>query len=175
MTIQCESVPRGASWKPKPLCSPFGKTGWLNVVTSPLPMFSIRAANCACMRSLMIAQRIVRPPMRPIVECREPTPTFVPASELTGSRTAPTYFFAPSCPAATMQSTFASGPTWAGCPLKVGLLTQEYLPPADSVTLSFQSEYFGPVSSSQGCLVQSPSYQECLMLSCTLSRKFGSW
>src|SRR5512139_602822 len=171
MTIQCERVPRGASWKPKPFCSPFGKVGGLQVVVSPLPMFSISAANCACMLSLRIAQRIVRAPMRPIVECRAPTPTFAPASELTVSRTAPTYFFAPSWPAATMQSTFASGPTCAGSPLKVGLLTQEYFPPADSVTLACQSAYRGTVSSSQGCFVQSPSYQECLMLSATLSRK----
>ena len=39
MTTQCDRKPRGASWKPKPLISPFGKTGFSKVWTSPLAMF----------------------------------------------------------------------------------------------------------------------------------------
>ena len=72
-----------------------------------------------------------------------------------------------------MHSTFASGPTCAGLPWKVGDLTQLYFGP--SATLSFQSVYFGSVVSSQGPLLQSPSYQECLMLSWTFSLKNWSW
>src|SRR3974390_3198036 len=112
---------------------------------------------------------MARAAWRPMVEWRASGPTLVPASLLQVSRARVAYFFVGSCPAASMHSTLASGPTWAGLSLKVGDLTQEYLPSA------LKPVYLGTVVSSQGCLVQSPSYQECLMDSLTPSLKKSSW
>jgi hypothetical protein len=74
MTIQCERAARGLV-EPKPRWLALRKTGALKVVVSPLPMFAISAANCACRLSLRMAQRIERAAMRPIVECSAPMPT----------------------------------------------------------------------------------------------------
>src|SRR5512139_1829494 len=103
-----------------------------------------------------------------MVECNAPIPTFAPARALIVSSIFVAYLFVGSWPAANMQSTLARGPTWAGFPLKVGDLTQEYLP------LSWKSVYFGTVSSSHGWRSQFPSYQECFILSFTLSLKNAS-
>ncbi len=77
MTIQCESVPRGASWKPKPRCSPFGNTGSLKIAVSPLPMFSASRFQCLRASSEITHVRIMRAAWRPSVECRTAGESFV--------------------------------------------------------------------------------------------------
>src|SRR5512139_2114409 len=161
MTDQCDRMPRGASWKPTPLISPLGKLGALKVLTSPFPMLATSAFHWFVHSSYRTAQRTARAPMRPMVECSAAGPTLVLATALMVFSMSVTYFLVGAWPAANMQSTLASGPTWAGLPLKVGALTQEYFP---SYCIPV---WFGSVVSSQGCLFQSPLYQECLMLSFT--------
>src|SRR5512139_1760027 len=128
MTDQCDRMPRGASWKPTPLISPLGNLGGLKVFTSPFPMLATSAFHWLVHSSYSTAQRIARAPMRPMVECSAAGPALAPATALMVSSVLVTYFFVGAWPAANMHSTLARGPTCAGLPLKVGALTQEYLP-----------------------------------------------
>src|SRR5262252_4150241 len=168
MTIQCDSVPRGASWNPKPRCSPFGKTGGLKMVVSPLPMLAASSPQCFLAVSEMTHVRIMRAACRPRVEWRTAGESFVFATAPAVSRVLTAQRFVGSWPSANPTSTCASGPTCIGLFWKRGALTHEYF------FVSSKVVYFGSVVSSYGCFCQSPSYQECAIDSLTFSLKYGS-
>ena len=117
MTTQCDSTPRGASWKPTPITSPLGNTGGLKVVMSPLAMLSTSSCHWFGSVSSSTAQRTARAAWRPMVECRASSGDLGPGDRAdTVSSGLVAYFLVGSWPAASMLSTCASGPTCAGLP-----------------------------------------------------------
>ena len=88
----------------------------MKVATSPLAMLFTSAVHWSASMSTCTAQETARAAWRPMVECMASSPTLVLASAETVSSAAVAYFLVGSWPAASMHSTRASGPTWAGLP-----------------------------------------------------------